>query len=310
MLDSCLGDQVIDLVRKAKHEVVIIAPFIKVNAIERILECISVDKVRFNCVTRWIAADIAAGVCDIEIYDLIERVPEGRLWMNERLHAKYVRADKKCLTGSANITESALGWRVPSNLELMVDTSSKFEELKLWEKSVFNFSTVVDHEMRDALQNQVSMLIKKGKHMQYVEFQGDDHINENWVPLYASPSKLYGIYSKQLTTDNIVESSYKLAIRDLGVLGLPTGLSEVKFNQAVASQIRTLKVVVKILDASEKAKNVGISVSDIEEIVGSIDNISDNRSVAQRLTEWIGYFFAEEYVPEVGTVRLIKARKI
>ena len=312
MFDLCIGDQVVDVLRGAKKEVVVVAPFIKVNALKRIVDCINSDKVKFDCVTRWLPQDIAAGVCDIEIYELLKRLPNANLWMNKRLHAKYVRADRKCLTGSANLTESALGWRVPSNLELMVDVSSVIQDMKDWEARLFDCSTVVNKKTRDEIQSNSASLVKEGQQMQYVEFHVDDNVSDHWLPQYASPKKLYRVYSGEFTIENILKSSFKYAMSDLNVLGIPTGLSEDDFNAAVASQICTSNAIMEILRASEKSKDKGISVASVQQIILKYNedaNVDDSGNAAQRTVEWIDHFFAE-YRTESEVVRLVRASEI
>ena len=312
MFDLCVGDQVVDVLRGAKKEVVVVAPFIKVNALKRIVDCINSDKVKIDCVTRWLPQDIAAGVCDIEIYELLKRLPNANLWMNKRLHAKYVRADRKCLTGSANLTESALGWRVPSNLELMVDVSSVIQDMKDWEEQLFDCSTVVNKKTRDEIQSSSATLIDKGQHMQYVEFHVDENVSDSWLPQYANPRKLYRVYSKEVTSENMPKSSFKYAMSDLSALGIPAGLSEENFNVAVASQISASSVIMEILRASEKSKGAGLSVTDVEKIVMTFKkdvNVNGSEGIGPRVVEWIDHFLVE-YRAESEVVRLVRAIEI
>ena len=312
MFDLCIGDQVVNVLRGAKKEVVVVAPFIKVSALKRIIDCINVEKVKVDCVTRWLPQDIAAGVCDIEIYDLLKRVPDANLWMNKRLHAKYVRADRKCLTGSANLTESALGWRTPSNLELMVDVSSVIQDMRDWEARLFDCSTVVNKKTRDEIQSSSASLVKEGRHMQYVEFHVDDNVSDHWLPQYASPNKLYRVYSGELTIENISKSSLMYAMSDLNVLGIPTGLSEEDFNAAVASQICTSSVIMEVLRASEKSRGAGLSVADVERIVMTFMedvNVRGSSGVGARVVEWIDHFLVE-YRAESEVVRLVRAIEV
>ena len=312
MFDLCIGDQIVDVLSGAKKEVVVVAPFIKVNALKRIVDCINSDKVKIDCVTRWLPQDIAAGVCDIEIYELLRRLPNANLWMNKRLHAKYVRADKKCLTGSANLTESALGWRVPSNLELMVDVSSEFQDMKDWEVQLFDCSIAVTKKVRDRLKNSADSLIENGTEMRYAEFHVDDSSNEYWLPQYSVPEKLYGIYSGKITTANISKSSFRYAMIDLTSLGIPAGLSEKEFNVAVAKQICNSKIIMEILNLSKMSKAAGVSMNEVEQIIMTFNEqveVDDNENSAKRIVEWVVQFLAE-YRTESEVVRLIRAIEI
>ena len=297
------------LLKEAKREVVVVAPFIKANAITRLIECVDVEHVKFDCVTRWIPEDIAAGVCDIDIFDLIDCIPHGRLWVNERLHAKYVRVDQRCIVGSANITESALGWRTPANLELMIDVSFEFQNLQNWEQSLFDSSNIVDDAYRDLVWERSSALGKDRNHEQNFDFLIGSKIDKRWIPSYSEPSKLYRIYDGDLTNENMPESAHKFAIHDLNVLGIPSRMLERDFNSVVAKQLHELEIFHEVLDASSRGKDAGVDMTGVMEItMCHINDAAECRNVARRLIDWIRHFLGDEYKAEAEVVRLIKAR--
>ena len=311
MFDLCPGDQLTELLQSAKKEVIVVAPFIKIDAIRRLLVNVDPKKVEFNCVTRWIVEDIVAGVCDIELFDFVQSLPNGTLWMNMRLHAKYIRADDRIIVGSANVTASALGWRVPSNLELMIDASSNSLELRSWETNLFNSSVVVSKEYRDKLQERASALIKKGMNMQYVDVDTEGGIDESWIPRYSVASSLYSVYSGIDTSENMIESAYRFAVHDLNALGIPANLSEEEFNVSVAKQLSKLQVFREVLDASRNGKENGVDVKGIKAIVmGFNHDRAECDKISECIIAWILHFFRDEYKGEFELVRLIKAKKM
>ena len=95
------GDMLIDLCFDAQH-LVIAAPYIKVDALAKVLADIS-PTASLICVTRWNPHDLAAGVSDTECRTLvIER--GGSFRLHPSLHAKYYHIDNVILIGSANLT--------------------------------------------------------------------------------------------------------------------------------------------------------------------------------------------------------------
>src|SRR5690606_29509532 len=90
-----------------------------------------------RCVTRWRPEEIAAGASDLEVLDLIRARPRARLYIHPLLHAKFFRVDRRCLVGSANLTQRALGWTVPSNFELMLELPADEYGLSDFEETLF-----------------------------------------------------------------------------------------------------------------------------------------------------------------------------
>ena len=88
-------------------EAVIAAPYIKENSLRRMLDQLP-HLERLTCVTRWQAGDIAAGVSDTVVRDLVRSLG-GAFRLHPSLHAKYYRFDDGVLVGSANLTDAGLG---------------------------------------------------------------------------------------------------------------------------------------------------------------------------------------------------------
>lgn len=103
------GTELSNLCAEANKEVLLAAPFIKVSVLEKLMNKISPD-VSLRCITRWFPEEIVAGVSDLEVWSLIQQRSNSSLWLRPDLHAKYYRADQRCLVGSANLTGKALGW--------------------------------------------------------------------------------------------------------------------------------------------------------------------------------------------------------
>src|SRR5947199_2775416 len=123
------GDKLLELCPSASETLVIAAPFIKDTVLARVLDVLPSTVRRVTCITRWFPEEIAAGVSDLEIFDRLAAYQNARLLLHPHLHAKLYRADHRCLVGSANLTNRALGWSSPPNLELLVELDATFPEL-------------------------------------------------------------------------------------------------------------------------------------------------------------------------------------
>ena len=81
------GDALLDLCRNTQRELVLVSPFIKTVALDRLLTSLG-DDVGLKCITRWRPAEVAAGVSDLAVFGLLNE-RGGALWLRQDLHAKY-----------------------------------------------------------------------------------------------------------------------------------------------------------------------------------------------------------------------------
>jgi len=95
------GEKLSRLCSSANKEVILVAPFIKADAIKRLLGSIPDCVSKIKCATRWHPREIAAGVSDLEVFDILSSSPRAELFLNPLLHAKYYRIDDVYLIGSA-----------------------------------------------------------------------------------------------------------------------------------------------------------------------------------------------------------------
>jgi len=139
-----LGDRLYRHSESARDSLLLVAPFVKAEALERVLRGVSAG-VAVTLVTRWRLDEIAVGVSDVDAYELVaER--NGSVWLLNRLHAKYFRSDQSILSGSANLTLTALGWARTSNLEVLTGTMSSALSLR-FEERMFSEALQVDDSL-------------------------------------------------------------------------------------------------------------------------------------------------------------------
>ena len=117
------GDLVLAQCVSARR-VVLAAPYIKLRALRRLLEAISPGAC-VTCIARWTPHDLISGASDTECREAVIR-RGGSFRLHPSLHAKFYLFDDKALVGSANVTLAALGWAVPSNLEILCRPGDDF----------------------------------------------------------------------------------------------------------------------------------------------------------------------------------------
>ena len=198
-LSNCrLGDRLSDLCRQATQEIVLIAPFIKAKALDRILESLGTG-VDLLCVTRWLPSEIAAGASDLEVFEIVKH-HHGSLRLRQNLHAKYYRSDERVLIGSANLTNSALGWTSGPNLEILLPVNDTTCNTTEFEEYVLSEAIEVDLELYESM-----VAASENWPNLDIEYTLGDTVDlsdrpeslEIWIPASRFPTSLYKKFSGQ-----------------------------------------------------------------------------------------------------------------
>jgi hypothetical protein len=233
-----LGDQLSDFCRKAHTELLLAAPYITKGALARALYHVS-GSFPVTIVTRWRVEELAAGVSDLGIWEIITADPRSRLLLRPDLHAKYYRADQRCLVGSANITSKALGWSVSSNFELLLPVSAAV--LAQFEAHLLEGTSIVDETVVEAMQVALAAFgpPPEGAQVSHaLPTWSDDAALPRpalWIPQLRTPEQLFIAYSGQW--DALTATGRVAARRDLEILDLPAGLSRLSFNALVGARL-------------------------------------------------------------------------
>jgi hypothetical protein len=100
----------------------VVAPFIKLEALKRLLEG-APPSAGFKLVCRWQPSDLVAGVSDLEVYSYLK--DRGwDLFVNQRIHLKlYVFESNVALATSGNLTMSGLGYADAHRANVEVGTT-------------------------------------------------------------------------------------------------------------------------------------------------------------------------------------------
>ena len=126
-----------------KQNLFIVAPYIKANALHRVLDAASTIE-SLVCVTRWHPHDLATGVSDVECRTIV-RERGGAFLIHPSLHAKYYRMNDVALVGSANLTYSGMGWAIQPNLEILIKASNDFD-LKAFQQELLKAAREITEE--------------------------------------------------------------------------------------------------------------------------------------------------------------------
>lgn len=301
-----IGERFLSILSRAQISVQIAAPFIKSHSLERALLAVP-EGVKVTCVTRWRPEDIASGACDLEIWDQLRDHPGSNLLVHPHLHAKFFAADDLCLVGSANLTHTALGWRSPSNLELLVELDSQEHGLDVWWTELLASSIVATQDMKFALAKQAELLRLSGNPIARTEADPEDaESGPVWAPQCPRWSGLWEAYIGD--EEQMPASAMRSAKDDLKVLAIPPSLNEVEFREALKTIFRNTLIFYEI----KKLSNSGLTDAAAHSLLQSLCAIPEKEAPRrwQLLKGWLGALYPDEYRVETNQEILMRGRTL
>lgn len=307
------GDAVLELMRNATSRVIIVAPYIKSATIRRLLDTTPDTVSEWDCITRWLPEDIVSGVCDLEIFDDITKIPGGRLLVHPHLHAKYYSNGRETLVGSANLTSRGLGWYTPSNVELLVALPVDFLGLADWESALLNSAVEATEQLREQIRIQAAQL-KQTRPMycppEVEDEPGEEKAGVLWVPQCPTPERLWEVYRGR-GVETMVESAFEAAQDDLLALSPPQGLTEDLFTAYVAGILRQMPLLIEI----DRLASTGLTDTKAQELLfdrlrGDTEGIDVYAQIWRIIKLWVVHFFPESYRLETSQEVLVKGREI
>lgn len=302
------GDGLLELVRTATDRFVVVAPYIKSQTLRTIISALPESIASFVCVTRWLPEDIAAGVCDIEIFEDVATAKGGTLYVHPHLHAKYYASGTNCLVGSANLTGRGLGWHTPPNVELLVRLPADFSGLRQWEAELFASAIPATNELRDRLREEAARLSEITSYSRLHEVEDSDTIRHLWVPSCPLPERLWWVYLGR-GEDRMVSSAFNAAKGDLSALRPPQGLTQELFEAYVAGILRQMPLIRQI----DRLSSSGLTDAQAQEYLAGQIPASGDISYEQAwriLKLWLVHFLPSSYRVETGQEVLIKGKEL
>lgn len=296
-----LGNRLEALCADAKQELVLVAPFIKVNTLRRLLSRVP-QHIDVKCVTRWRPDEIAVGVSDLDVWTLLKERQNTSLWLRSDLHAKYYRADAICLVGSANLTDTALGWSPHPNLELLLSVSQNQAEIVGFEPTLLLGCVLVDDELFAFVKHIVEQMPSKltlSPPLTLQHYEATDSIPpEQWLPSLRHPENLYTAYCGRW--DRLTSTSTTATIADLAALEIPLGLSKTEFEAYVGVLLLQKPLIRRVDEFVSTPQRFGavrdliLQFRDAEKT-----ELSANESW-QTLMRWMLCFFPNRYLHKVA----------
>lgn len=301
-----LGTHLSNLCDGAERELLLVAPFIKLEALQRVL-CGLSDDLAVTCVTRWRPNEIALGVSDLEIWNLFRDHPNRKLYLRHDLHAKFYRADEQCLVGSANLTLTALGWTQTPNYELLVE-SGQTEQLIAFEEQLFASVVEADDDLYRQMKTAVEMLpqIKAPVIAKDADETAIDLAC--WLPTLRTPEKLFIAY--QGRTDELTNSAKHTTTWDLRAFDIPIGLSKPQFESYIATVLLQMPMINRVDKFVEQPRRFGEVKSLLKTSACYQGNPEfDAIGAWQTLMRWLLHFLPDRYDLSVPRHSEIFSRK-
>lgn len=289
---NSLGNYLRNHVSQASSSIVLIAPFIKYDALDRVLKDASLEA-DLTVVTRWRPSEIAVGVSDIDVYQIINDFG-GELYLRWDLHAKYYRSDEHLLIGSANLTSTALGWVQQPNLEILVETD--FIDHINFEREVMSNATQVNSEVFSWFQEAALDwdIEDHDPTTTRLILEPDADIDSRcWIPLTRMPEDLFTYYESE-NADLLTDNQIMYAAEDLARLGVPNGLNVSAFRNAVRACLGTTPFFQDLDYFLSKPRRFG----EVRQyLVNQYSLTTENATIVWQTTiRWLNYFFPDRYI--------------
>ena len=292
--DRTQGERIRMLFRQASHAT-IIAPFIKTDALRSLLEVIPV-RASIRCVTRWRPAEVAVGVSDLEVLDVLEERGEHELLLADRLHAKLYIADNHCLAGSANVTLSGLGeTNDAGNIEILVDTDLNDPAVAAALRSIQSDAITATRSMADAVRRLAEVLPEAPS----LAF------NVAWHPVSRHPEQAYSLYSNP--PSGFLSAANRTLLADIARSNLTPGLDERGFRQAVRALLRAIPIAATFLDSTQDELLTRADASSYLDTVITVDYGSQDLWAA--FVRWMSYYYDDVVMTqEISEIALRRAQ--
>lgn len=287
-----LGEHLEQLCRSTTEVLWLVAPFIKEATLKRLLGHVS-PEVKVNCVTRWRPEEIQAGVSDLNVWLLIRERPNSMLWLRSDLHAKYYRGDQSTLVGSANLTNTALGWLPRPNLELLIDS----EPLFVFEQTLLAGSIVVDDSLYENVKQLVAQLSVPVRVLPELDINLEDEATpqsiDAWIPLMRQPESLYIAYKGDW--DRLGTGLRIAAFSDLQTFDIPDGLNKEQFEIYIGIQLLQMPIIRQIDQFVETPQRFGAVRDFLKTLSCANQEGFDANNAWQTLMRWLMHFLPNHY---------------
>ncbi|MCY4258023.1 MAG: hypothetical protein OXE04_07045 [bacterium] len=279
------GEAIIDVASRADSRLYLIAPFITVRALSRVLEKVQ-PTVKTTVITRWHLMELLTGVNNVEIWPILSQ-RDDRLILQPRLHAKIALSDFEGIAGSANITEAGLGWTAVPNDEVVLPASGEYlQSLKSVVVRLVQTGVIVDELIYKEFCSQLEGL------EEIKDFTSETHLTDvsemklPWTPLTRDPADLQALYfgDHHFLTNSAAAS----AAIDLAALDIPLRLTHNLFKIHVSVQLLQNPLVRELERELASPRRFGEALNVVRLWTGESRQEAVDR--LQTLMRWLLYF--------------------
>jgi hypothetical protein len=230
------GSRVEELFAAERGRAVIIAPFVKAEPLRRLCERVHAPVTLY---TRWLPHELAVGVGDLGAFDVVAETG-GEVRLHPRIHAKLYLRGSRALAGSANTSDTGLGFRDPAAVELLVPVTLPSEAVSALLSFLERNTPTASQEDRDAIAERTSLI--EAASLQAESFADEatgaypDHIQATPLLEFRDPEVAWSYYLEPTSADRVVADRL---LAGLAGLGVPRGVTDERtFNAMVGVGMR------------------------------------------------------------------------
>jgi hypothetical protein len=289
-------DYVAQKIREKKRLELVIAPYIKREALKQLLdECEDVSNLKV--IVRWDPQDIIVGVSDIEIYEDLKAkgIP---LYRHSSIHLKMLVFNQNwAFHTSGNITQSGLGLRANPNIEvgaqIQLEPKDWVEIYKLLENANLIDDALYEKacEYKEANKSKPDPLPPLD-----LEPTEDKAFSRFSLPAIQSPEKLYEIYQNP-GSFNDDDELFSAFVHDISLYNVASGLEKEQFFEQLGVSFRAHPFTESV--AGFIKGNESTRFGEMNAWITS--QCSDNptpyrweiKQTTNKLYDWLAYFLEE-----------------
>ena len=274
-----LGDELIKLCSGAQN-LVLVAPYMKIQTLSRVLSNLN-PQATISCITKWTPHDVAVGASDIECRTIVTKFG-GFFAIHPTLHAKYYRIDNVVLIGSANLTQSAMGWSQHPNLEILCRPIDSFDANAFQKALLKGMREVSDDEFA---RWEGIVKVRENRETTSSSFQ---LVLDHWHPRTREPQNLELAYRKR--EDRIASFDERTAAQsDLLTLMIPPELTEEEFRDWVSTCLFASPFANSVLQLQGEESSIIYSA-----LAEAYDlHVSEARRKLETVYNWFNFFAPE-----------------
>lgn len=300
-----LGQQLEALAAHANEQIVVVAPFIKRETLQRIVGN-APAATPLLCVTRWRVDELACGVSDLDVWLDVSSRPASRLLLVKDLHAKYFRFDREAVVGSCNVTGAALGFRHPSNLELAVALQVD-GQTAVFEATVLDLAVPVTQPMYEHMRRLIETMPSAPPpgvsdlpllQPEAAEQPPTDTSHatpwSDWLPSCRTPSELFEAYAGHL--DGLTLATRASALSDLQHLAPPAGLTRPQFEAFVAGALLSSPLIGQLASFALIPRRFG----EMRDLVRELGPVGSSTNDWQTVMRWLLHFASDRFAMHVA----------